>query len=38
MAETIKDKAADAAQKVADTAKTVGHKIADGAEQATGYV
>ena len=38
MAETIKDKAGDAGQKVADTAKTVGYKIAEGAEKAAEYV
>ena len=38
MAETIKEKVVDAGQKVADTAKTVSHKIAEGAKKATGYV
>jgi hypothetical protein len=38
MAETIKERVADGGQKVADTAKTVGHKVAEGAEKATGYV
>jgi hypothetical protein len=38
MAETIKEKAADAARAVADTAKNVGHKIADGAEKGAEYV
>jgi hypothetical protein len=38
MAEPIKEKLADAGQKVADTAKTVSHKIAEGAEKAAGYV
>ena len=38
MAETIKDKVAGAGQKVAETAKTVGHKVAEGAEKAAGYV
>lgn len=38
MADTIKEKVADAGQKVADTVKTVSHKVAEGAEKATGYV
>ena len=38
MAETIKDKVADAGQKVADTAKNVGHKFVEGAEKAADYV
>jgi hypothetical protein len=38
MAETIKEKVADAANAVADTATTVGHKIADGAEKAGEFV
>ena len=38
MAETIKDKVADAGQKVADTAKTTGHNIAIGAEYGAEYV
>ncbi len=35
---SVQDKIVDAGQAVADTAKTVGHKIADGAEQATDWV
>lgn len=38
MANTIKERVADAGQAVADTAKTVGHKIAEGAEQAADWV
>jgi hypothetical protein len=34
----IKEKVSDAAQSVADTAKKVGHKIAEGASDATAYV
>ncbi len=35
---TIKEKVTDAAQSVADTAKKVGHKIAEGASEAAAYV
>ena len=35
---SIKDKVADAGHEVADTAKIVGHKIAEGAEKAVEYV
>ncbi len=35
---TIKDKVVDAGHAVADAAKNVGHKIAEGAEHATGWV
>ena len=35
---TIKEKVVDAAQSVADTAKKVGHKIAEGASDAAAYV
>lgn len=35
---TIKDKVVDAGKTVADTAKNVGHKIAEGAEQAADWV
>ncbi len=38
MANNIKDRVADAGQAVADTAKNVGHKIAEGAEQAADWV
>ena len=34
----IKDKVANAGHAVADTAKTVGHKIAEGAEKAVDFV
>ncbi len=35
---SVKDKVMDAGQAVADKAKVVGHKIADGAEQAADWV
>ncbi len=35
---TLKEKAADAGSAVVDTAKTVGHKIAEGAEKAVNFV
>ena len=35
---SVKEKVLDAGKAVADTAKSVGHKIADGAEQATDWV
>lgn len=35
---SVKDKVMDAGQSVADAAKNVGHRIAEGAEQATGWV
>lgn len=35
---TLKDKVTDAGNAVADAAKNVGHKIADGASQAADYV
>lgn len=35
---SIKDKVVDASHAVADAAKNVGHKIAEGAEQATDWV
>ena len=35
---SVKDKVLDAGKAVGDTAKSVGHKIADGAEQATDWV
>jgi hypothetical protein len=38
MSSTLKDKAADAGHAVADAAKTVGHKIAEGAEKAVDFV
>src|SRR4051812_45614905 len=38
MAETIKDKVADAGQMVAEAAKAVGHTIADGASAAFEFV
>ena len=38
MASTIKDKVADAGHAVADAAKNVGHKIAEGTEKAVDFV
>jgi hypothetical protein len=38
MSGKMKNKLQDAGEKVADTAKTVGHKIAEGAEQAKDWV
>jgi hypothetical protein len=38
MASTIKEKAADAGHAVADAAKNVGHKIAEGTEKAVDFV
>ena len=38
MANTIKDKVADAGHTVADAAKNVGHKIAEGAGKAADFV
>lgn len=38
MASTMKEKVADAGHAVADTAKNVGHKIAEGAEKAVDFV
>jgi hypothetical protein len=38
MASTMKDKVADAGHAVADAAKSVGHKIAAGAEKAVDFV
>jgi hypothetical protein len=38
MASKVKEKAADMGHAVADTAKTVGHKIAEGAEKAVDFV
>ena len=38
MAETLKEKVGDVAHKVADTAKTVGNKVAEGAERAVDFV
>jgi len=38
MSNTVKDKAASAGQAIADAAKTVGHKIADGTEKAVDFV
>lgn len=38
MASTIKDKVTDAGHTVADVAKTVGHKIAEGTEKAVEFV
>jgi len=38
MASTMKDKVTDAGHTVADTAKTVGHKIAEGAGKAVDFV
>ena len=35
---SVKEKVMDAGQAVAEKAKAVGHKIADGAEQAAGWV
>ena len=37
MAESIKGKVGEAGHKVVETAKTVGHKIAEGAEKATDW-
>src|SRR5476649_1405944 len=38
MASTMKDKVADAGHAVADVAKNVGHKIAEGTEKAVDFV
>ena len=38
MASTMKDKVTDAGHAVSDTAKNVGHKIAEGAEKAVDFV
>ena len=38
MASKVKEKAADMGHAVADTAKTVGHKIAEGAEKAVDFI
>jgi hypothetical protein len=37
MTESIKDKAAEAGQKITETAKAIGHKIAEGAEKAVDW-
>jgi hypothetical protein len=38
MASNLTDKAAQAGQKIAETARTVGHRIAEGTEKAAGWV
>ena len=38
MAETYKDKAEDAARKIADKAKEIGHKVSEKADEATDWV